>query len=290
MCSFCGFYFVVALSAPGGSGLPSVLSARRGKDEGRRSGHKASILEVVGDDGEATLQRYKRKSRAVQADLEQIHLLSRKMSVGVDISEAPLQSKGDKIGLSRQSGRKLEAILLENGHLPRRANLGGSVVRVAVDSVFAEHGLAEARVRAASREAATVVSAHSSVEGADVTVEEGARRVGAHVVSAAVGNARLGEGILKEGDDIGRHDVGDEGRLLLEDSCRLRRGSVLVPSVHVVGVDGRESVDEVLEDDLLVGSGRVGLPKGSDLLHGVVEEGGIGLGQARLNCGHFSRF
>ena len=157
-------------------------------------------------------------------------------------------------------------------------------------ALAAEHRLAEAGVRGAIRKAAAVVRVLSSVESADGAVEEGTLRVRAHVVSAAVGNARLGEGVLKEGDDIGRHDVGDEGRLLLEDSCRLRRGSVLVPSVLVVGVDGRESVDEVLEDDLLVGSSRVGLPEGGDLFHGVVEEGGVDLGQVRLNCGHFSRF
>ena len=222
------------------------------------------------------------------------------MSIGVDISKAPLESKGDEIGLSRQKRRELEAILVENGHLPRHANLGGSVVRVAVDSVFAEHGLAEARVRAAIREAATVVSAHSSVEGADVTVEEGARRVGAHVVSAAVGNARLGEGILKEGDDIGRHDIGHESANDLPSMVDRRHGgaasvgdasNLVVPRVVVGDAGGHhEAVDEVGEDDLLVGSRRVGLPEGSDLLHGVVEEGGIGLGQARLDCGHFSRF
>ena len=218
------------------------------------------------------------------------------MSVGEDIGEAPLQSEGDEIGLSGQSRCEAEAILLENGHLPRRANLSGRVVK-GTRGLAAEHGLLPVGVRLADllvalldEEELAVVRVLSSVESADWTVEEGALRVRARVVSAAVGTARLGEGVLKEGDDIGRHDVGDEGRLLLEDSCRLRRGSVLVPSVLVVGVDGRESVDEVLEDDLLVGSRRVGLPEGGDLLHGVVEEGGIGLGQARLNCGHFSRF
>ena len=222
------------------------------------------------------------------------------MSIGVDIGEAPLQSKGDKIGLGRQSGRKLEAILLENGHLPRRANLSGRVVKGTRGALAAEHGLAEAGVRGAVREAATVVGVLSSVESADGAVEEGTLGVRAHVVSAAVGNARLGEGVLKEGDDIGRHDVGDEGSsdLLLSVVDRRHGGTASVGDAsdlvvpRVVGDAGRhhEAVDEVGEDDLLVGSGGVGLPDGGYLLHGVVEEGGIGLGQARLNCGHFSRF
>ena len=229
------------------------------------------------------------------------------MSIGVDIGEAPLQSKGDEIGLSRQKRRELEAILVENGHLPRHANLGGSVVRVAVDSVFAEHGHLVSRVRLADllvalldEEELAVVSAHSSVEGADVAVEEGALGVRARVVSAAVGNARLGEGILKEGDDIGRHDIGHESANDLPSMVDRRHGgaasvgdasNLVVPRVVVGDAGGHhEAVDEVGEDDLLVGSRRVGLPEGSDLLHGVVEEGGIGLGQARLNCGHFSRF
>jgi hypothetical protein len=104
------FYFFVDLSAS--SNGPSVLSARRGKHEGRRGRRKACVLEVVGDNGEASLQRYYRKSRSLQADLQQIHLVSGEMSIGIDIGEAPLQSKGDKIGLSRQSGSKAEAILL----------------------------------------------------------------------------------------------------------------------------------------------------------------------------------
>jgi len=290
-------YFFCGNLSPADSGLPSIIRVGR-VDKGRKRRGDTCILKVVGDDGEAILQRNYGKSGAVQADLEEIHLLGVEMSVGVDISEAPLESKGDEISLSRQRRREAEAILLEDSLLPRRANLSGRVVRVAVDSVFAEHRhlvpgvrladlLAGLRVR--DKEELAVVGLLSSVEGTDVTVEEGTLRVGARVVSAAVGDARLGEGVLKEGDDLGRHDVGHEaGDLLLRDVARRHGGAYLV--VPGVVIRHHEGVDEVGEDDLLVGSRRVGLPEGSDLLHGSVEKGGIGLGQARLNCGHFSRF
>jgi len=257
---------------------------------------EACVAEVVRNNREASLQRNKRKSRALKADLQQIHLVGGEMSIGIDIGEAPLQSEGDKIGLSRQNRREAEAILLENGGLPRRANLGGRVVKGTRGALSAEHGLSEAGVRGAVRKAAAVVRVLSGVESADGAVEEGTGRVRARVVSAAVGNAGLGEGVLKEGDDLGRHDVGhEEVDLLLRHVARRHGGAyLLVPGVVIpcVGDAGghHEGVDEVLEDHLLVGSGRVGLPEGGDLLHGVVEEGGVGLGQARLNCGHFSRF
>jgi len=164
------------------------------------------------------------------------------------------------------------------------------VVKGTRGALFAEHGLAEARVGCSILKASAVVRVLSSVESADWTVEEGTLRVGARVVSAAVGNARLGEGVLKEGNDLGRHDVGDDARDLLvaRSSVARRHGGayLVIPGV----VRDHEAVDEVGEDRLLVGSGRVGLPDGSDLLHGVVEEGGVHLGQAELNCGHFSRF
>jgi len=223
------------------------------------------------------------------------------MSVGVDISEAPLESKGDEIGLSRQSRREAEAILLENSLLPRRAKRGGSVVEVALVALAAEHGLLPvgvqladllAGLRVRDKEELAVVRVLSSVEGADVAVEEGTLRVGARVVSAAVGNARLGEAVRKEGDDLRRHDVGDEGAILVARSSVARRrgrhggSDLVVPGV----VRDHEAVDEVGEDHLLVGSRRVGHPDGGDLLDGVVEEGGVHLGKAELNCGHFSRF
>jgi len=168
-----------------------------------------------------------RKSGALQADLQQIHLLSGKMVVGEDIGKAPLQSEGDEIGLGRQNRSKAEAILLEDSHLPRRANLSGRVVKGTGGTLAAEHGLAEAGIRGAVRKAAAVVRVLSSVEGADGTVEEGARRIGARVVSAAVGNADLGEAVLKEGGDLRRHDVGDEevDLLLLRHVGRRHRGS-----------------------------------------------------------------
>ncbi len=292
---FVGIFFFFFYLSPTDSSLPSasVLSLRRRRNDRHGNlglGQVAGIHKVVGDDGEATLERNNRKSGALQADLQQIHLLGRQMSVGVDIGEAPLQSEGDEISLSRQSRREAEAILLENSHLPRRTNLGGRVVKGTRGALAAEHGLAKARIRGAIRKAAAVVSVLSGVESADRAVEEGTRRVGARVVTAAVGNARLGEAVRKEGDDLRRHDVGDEGsNNLLRDVARRHGGSasdLVVPGVVV----NHEAVDEVGEDHLLVGSRGVGPPEGGDLLHGVVEEGGIGLGQARLNCGHFSRF
>ena len=230
-----------------------------------------------------------RKSGALQADLQQVHLLGRQMVVGEDISEAPLESEGDEIGLGRQSRREAEAILLENCHLPGRTNLSGRVIEGTRGTLFAEHRLAEARVGCSILKAATVVRVLSGVESADGAVEEGTLRVRALVVTAAVGNARLGEGVLKEGDDIRRHDVGHEGAddLLLRDVARRHGGTYLVvPGV----VRDHEAVDEVREDHLLVGSRQICHPDGGDLLHGVVEEGGVSLGQAELNCGHFSRF
>ena len=287
---FCIFFYL----APTDRSLPSILSLsldcrRRNRHIHLLLLHETSILKVVRSDRESTLEGNKGKSGAVQGDLEEIHLLGRQMVIGVDIGEAPLESEGDKIGLSGQNGSKLEAILVENGHLPGRTNLSGSVVKGTRGALAAEHGLAEAGVRGAIREAATVVGVLSCVEGADGAVEEGTLRVRARVVSAAVGNARLGEGVLKEGDDLGRHDVGDEVRdLLLRHVARRHGGTYLV--VPGVVVRHHEGVDEVHVDHLLVGSRRVGPPEGGDLLHGSVEKGGIGLGQARLNCGHFSRF
>ena len=284
------YYFCLSIQSLAASGDDrKTFWQRQDRNFDLHLRHEAGILKVVRQNREATLQRKDGKSRALQADLEEIHLLSGKMSIGVDISEAPLQSEGDEIGLGRQRRREAEAILLENSHLPRRANLGGSVVKGTRGALSAEHGLAEAGVRGAVREASAVVRVLSSVEGADGTVEEGARRVGARVVSAAVGNARLWEGVLKEGDNLGRHDVGDEVGVLLGVARRHGRHGgayLVVPGV----VRDHEAVDEVGEDRLLVGSGRVGLPDGGDLLHGVVEEGGVSLGQAELNCGHFSRF
>ena len=273
---------------PADSGFPSA-SVHRGRDSNLHGRKEACVLKVVGDDGEATLQRNHRKSGAFQADLEQIHLLGRQMVIGEDISETPLESEGDEIGLSRQSRGEAEAILLENGHLPRRTKLSGSVVKGTGGPLAAEHGLSEAGVLGSIGKASAVVGVLSSVESTDGTVEEGALGVGARVVSTAVGNPRLGEGVLKEGGDLGRHDVGDEVReLLFRHVARRRDGGtyLVVPGVVVK----HEAVHEVQVQHLLVGSRRVGRPEGGDLLHSSVEKGGIGLGQARLNCGHFSRF
>jgi hypothetical protein len=174
------------------------------------------------------------------------------MVIGEDIGKTPLQSEGDKIGLSRQNGSKAEAILLENGHLPRRTNLSGGVVKGTGGPLAAEHRLSEAGVLCTIGKTAAVVGVLSSVESTDGTMEEGARRVGARVVSAAVGNPRLGEGVLKEGGDIGRHDVGDEVRdLLLRDVGRRRdRGTNLV--VPGVVIRHHEAVHEVHVQHLLV--------------------------------------
>ena len=219
------------------------------------------------------------------------------MVVGVDVRKAPLQSKGDEISLGRQNRRPLEAILLENGHLPRRANLSGRVVKGAGGTLPAEHRLAKAGVRGTVRKAAAVVGVLSRMESADRTVEEGTCRVRARVVPAAVRNTSLGEAVLQEGGDLRRHDIGHEVRdLLLRHVGRRRdRGTnllvprVVIPCVGDAGGD-HEAVHEVHVQHLLVGSSRVGLPEGGDLLHGGVEEGGVSRRQARLNCGHFCRF
>jgi len=173
------------------------------------------------------------------------------MVIGEDISEAPLESEGDEIGLSRQNGREAEAILLENSHLPGRTNLSGSVIKGTGGPLAAEHRLAEAGVLGSIGKASAVVGVLSGVESADGTVEEGTLQVGARVVTAAVGNADLGEAVLKEGGDIGRHDVGHEVRdLLFRHVARRRHGGtdLVVPGVVVK----HEAVDEVGEDHLLV--------------------------------------
>ena len=116
---FCGLFFIFGFCSQNLSG--PLAAARNDSEAFRHERHgdrdllllqEASVLEVVGDNREATLQRDYGKSGAVQADLKQIHLLGRQMSIGVDIGEAPLQSEGDEIGLSGQSRCEAEAILV----------------------------------------------------------------------------------------------------------------------------------------------------------------------------------
>ena len=122
------------------------------------------------------------------------------------------------------------------------------------------------------------------MEVADGPVEELAGLVGALVVAEAVVDARLGEESLLEALDLVGDDVGDEEGLL--DISDHRRHGVAdhgVPCVLHVVRSRQETVDEELEEDLLVGSRWKGLPEGDELLHGVVEEGGADLGEVRLN-------
>ena len=137
---------------------------------------------------------------------------------------------------------------------------------------------------AASR--AVEVDLHPRVELAERAVEELAGGVGAAVSAGARSDALVGELGGAEGGDLVGDGVRDEGAGLLKDGARGGVGNLLVPRVLFVHGGHEEVVDHVEEENGLVGGVGVGLPKGDDLIHGGVEEGGADLREVRLDCGH----
>jgi len=217
----------------------------------------------------------------VKADLQQIHLCRREVLVSVDVSKAPDHGgkDGQDVSLGRQLGSIAEALLLHSGGHPSGAELRRRVIKGASQSLSARHLL--------SALGSAEVDLHAGVELAKRSVEELAGRI-----RAAVGRGtliHLGSGrklTLQEAVDLLGRLVGDEeGHLLLGLGLGGggRRG--IIPRVLVVRVRHDQGVDEILEDDLLVGGVGVRVPDGGDLVHGAVEEGGVHLGEVGLNCG-----
>jgi len=276
---------ISGLAASGGSNLPAISVRDQRRDANLNLLHVAGVHEVLSDDLEPPLEWENAKGgRALQADLEQVHVGGRESTVGVDVREAPLDGGEDSqdVGLGLEDGSELEALLLDARVDPRLAHLLRRVVKGAGVALPAEHRLAEAGVRGAVGKASAVVRVLASVEVADVPVEELARLVGALVVTRAVVDADLGEERLLEALDLVGDDVGDEEGLLdISDHRRHGVADLVVPGVVVRG--RQEAVDEELEEDLLVRSRWKGLPEGDELLHGVVEEGGADHGKVRLN-------
>ena len=218
----------------------------------------------------------------VKADLQQIHLCRREVLVSVDVREAPDHGgkDGQDVSLSRQLGSIAEALLLQSGGHPSGAELWRRVIKGTRQSLPARHLLPAL--------GSAEVDLHASMEFAQRSVEELAGGVGAAVGRGTL--IHLGSGrklTLQEAVDLLGRLVGDEeGHLLLglgRGGGGGRRG--IIPRVLVVRVRHDQGVDEILEDDLLVGGVGVRVPDGGDLVHGAVEEGGVHLGEVGLNCG-----